>query len=161
MLTMLQGVPPEYQEKCVRHLIEYLWHWDAPKELQTYLPSALILTLRLCGPPFAEESDVTFAAVDFLAHLPAAQRDHFLQAPDTSFRRFEQACRRDNDASMIGWGTWALTRHQAEFTVHCFEQEPERLFHAAKVLGTLPVPLREDVATIIRAIRRRRPQKQA
>lgn len=146
MLALMQSVPAEYQEECVRHLIEYLWHWNAPKKLQDNLPSALTLTRRLCHLPFAEKSDVTFAAVDFLAHLPPAQRERFLQAPDPSFKRLEQACRRDNDGSLIGWGTWALTRHQADWTVRCFETDPERLFKAAKLLGTLPAPRRDDVA---------------
>ncbi len=140
MLALLQSVPPEYQEKCVWHLIEYLWQWDTPKELQANLPSALVLTRRLCRLPFAEKNDPTAATADFLAHLLSAQRERFLQAPDISFRRLEQACRRENDARLVSQGTWVLTRYQAEFTTQCFEKDPVRLFKAAKLLGTLPEP---------------------
>ena len=143
MMALVQSVPPEYQVKCVEHLAEYLWQWNTPAELQAGLPSAFILTQKLCRSPFARKSDLAFVTVDFLAHLPAALRECFLEAPDASFKRLEQACRRDNDANLIGWGTWALTRHQAEFAVRCFESEPERLFHAAKRLGTLPAPIRD------------------
>ncbi len=145
MLTLVQETPSEYQDKCAWHLIEYLWQWDAPKKLQAHLPSALALTRRLCHPPFAVNNDPTEAATDFLAELPPAQRERFLQAPDASFKRLEQACRRDNDARLIGRGTWALTRHQAEFSLQCFESDPVRLFHAAKLLGTLPAPMRDAV----------------
>ena len=146
LLTLLQSVPADYQNKCAWHLVEYLWQWDDPKELQSYLPSALTLTHRLCRPPFAKKNDSTEAATDFLAELPPVQRERFLQAPDAGFKRLEQACRRDNDTTLIGRGTRALARHQAEWTVHCFEHDPERLFRAVKLLGTLPAPRRDDVA---------------
>ena len=145
VIALVQGVPAAYQDKCLQHLSNYLWQWETPAELQSHLPSAFTLTERLCRPPFAEKNDPTFVTVDFLGHLPAALRDRFLSAPDASFKHLEQACRRDNDASLIGWGTWALTRHQAEFTVRCFESDPARLFHAAKRLGTLPKPMRDAV----------------
>ena len=145
MLALAQEVPSEYQDKCAWHLMEYLWQWDTPKELQEYLPSALALTRRLCRPPFALTINPAAATTDFLAHLTFTQRERFLQAPDASFKRLEQACRRDNDAALIGRGTWALARHQAEWTLACFEQDPERLFHAAKRLGTLPAPIRDSI----------------
>lgn len=110
------------------------------------MPSALTLTRRLCRPPFAEKNDPTEITTDFLAHLPPAPRERFLQAPDANFKRLEQACRRDNDTWLIGRGTWALTRHQAEFAVQCFEGDSVRLFKATKLLGTLPAPRRDDVA---------------
>ena len=143
MLTLVQETPPDHQDKCAWHLTEYVWQWDKPEELQDNLPSALALTRRLCRPPFAVKNDPTEATTDFLAELSPAQRERFLHAPDVSFKRLEQACRRDNDARLIGRGIWALTRHQAEFAVCCFEREPERLFHAAKHLGTLPAPMRD------------------
>ncbi|MGI4788450.1 MAG: hypothetical protein ACRYFS_06315 [Janthinobacterium lividum] len=146
MLALVRDVPSEYQDKCAWHLIEYLWQWDTPAELKANLPSALILTRRLCSVPFAEKNDSTEAATDFLTHLPALLRERFLQAPNVSFRRLEQACRRENDTWLISRGTWGLTGHQAEFSVRCFESEPERLFHAAKLLGTLPKPMRDTIA---------------
>ncbi len=145
LIALVQSVPAVYQDKCVWHLIEYLEEWNSSAEIEANLPAAFTLTRRLCRPPFAEKNDLTFVTVDFLTHFPAPLRDQFLAAPDTSFKRLEQACRRDNDALLIGWGTWALTRHQAEFTVHCFESDPARLFHAAKRLGILPKPTRDVV----------------
>lgn len=139
----LQSVPPEFQEKCVRHLAEYLWQWDRPEELSEHLPFALTLTRRLCRPPFDPQSDCTEATTDFLAELPGPLRARFLHAPDTSFRRLEKACRRDNDSWLIGRGTWALTRQAGEFTVCGFEECPGPLFQAAKLLGSLPGPMRE------------------
>ncbi len=146
LTALVQSVPAAYQDKCVQHLSEYLYQWDAPAELQANLPAAFTLTKRLCRPPFAEKNDPTVATTDFLARLPANLREQFLAAPDTSFKRLEQACRRENDTSLVGRGTWTLTRRQAEFTVHCFESDPVRLFHAAKLLGTLPIPMRGALA---------------
>ena len=145
LIALVQSVPAAYQDKCVWHLIEYLYQWDDPSDLTAHLPAAFTLTRRLCCPPFAEKNDATNPATDFIAGLSSELRERFLAAPDTSFKRLEQACRRDNDASLVGRGTWALTRHQAEFSVDCFENDPARLFHAAKILGTLPAPMRGAV----------------
>ncbi len=145
MTALAQSVSAAYQHKCVRHLEEYLWQWDTPAELRVNLPQAFILTHRLCRPPFAEKNDSTNPATDFLAELPSELCERFLAAPDKSFKSLEQACRRDNDTTLIGRGTWVLTRHQAEFSVRCFERDPTRLFHAAKLLGILPAPMRDAV----------------
>lgn len=142
MAALTRSVPAAYQEKCVRHLEEYLWLWDTAGELKDNLPSALKLTQRLCQAPFAEKSNPVEIIADFLTSLNAPQRERFLLAPNISFKRLEQACRRENDARLIEGGTDALTRHQAEFSVRCFQSEPERLFHAAKRLGTLSAPMR-------------------
>ena len=143
LIALVQSVPAAYQDKCVRHLCEYLYQWDTSAKLQAYLPAALLLTRKLCRPPLAEKNDSTDATTDFLAHLPAPLRERFLSAPVTSFKRLEQACRRENDAWLIGRGTWTLTRHQAGFTTDCFLTDPARLFHAAKRLGALPAPMRD------------------
>lgn len=152
LIILVQSVPAAYQDKCVWHLIEYLDQWDTPAQINDHLPSAFALTRRLCHPPFAGKNDPTFVTVDFLAHLPSELRERFLSASDTSFKSLEQACRRDNDTTLIGRGTWALTRHQAEFSVGCFESDPTRLFHAAKRLGTLPKPIRDTVVQAFAAL---------
>lgn len=152
LTALVQSVPAAYQEKCVWHLIEYLWQWDTPAEIEANLPSALTLTRRLCRPPFAVKNDPTPATTKFIAHLPSALRERFLSAPDISFKRLEQACRRDNEEALVGRGTWALTRQQAAFTLDCFESDPIRLFHAAKALGTLPAPMRDSVTQAFTAL---------
>ena len=144
--STLQSVPPEFQEKCVRHLIEYLWQWDKPAELQTNLSSAFALTQRLCRPPFAKKSDPCEVAVDFLAELSPTLRERFLNASDTSYQRLEKACRRQNDTWLLGRGTWALTRQAEEFSVRCFEDCPIHFFKVAKLLGCLSSPVREAIA---------------
>ncbi len=146
MTTLLQEVPPAYQDKCLQHLKEYISQCDTQEEMQTHLPTAFTLTRRLCGPPFAEENDSIGAIADFLTNLSSPLRERFLSAPDTSFKRLEQACRRGNDTRLIEGGTEAVTRYQAEFSVRCFENDPVRFFHAAKLLGILPAPMRDTVA---------------
>ncbi len=143
MATLLQEVPPAYQNKCFQHLKEYISQCDTQEEMQTHLPTALALTRRLCCPPFADENDSIGAIADFLTNLSSPLRERFLSAPDTSFKRFEQACRRNNDAWLIEGGIEAVSRYQIEFSVRCFEIDPTRLFHAAKLLGTLPAPMRD------------------
>ena len=141
----LESVSPEFQGKFLWHLYEYLWQWDTPAELNAHLPSALALTRRLCRPPFAKNADPSEVLTDFLAEMPRTLRLRFLEAPDASFRRLEDACRRENDTWRIGRGTWALTRQAGEFTVQCFETCPAALFQAAKLLGSLPGPVREKL----------------
>lgn len=142
---LLCSVPEGYRWKCLLHLEEYLWQWDTPQELANNLPSAYLLTSRLCRPPFAERNDPTEVTTDFLAELPPSLRERFLNAPDTSFRRLEEACRRQNDTSLIGPGTYTLTRNLPDFSVRCFEAYPALLFKIAKLLGSLPKPVRETV----------------
>ncbi len=149
--TLLQGVPEDYQRKCLLHLEEYLWQWDAPEELSANLPAAYALTRRLCRPPFDKNSDPSEVLTDFLAELTPPLRERFLHAADASFRRLEEACRRQNDTRLIGHGTYALTRTLPDFSVRCFEAYPTLLLKVAKLLGCLPQPVRESVAAPFRA----------
>ena len=151
IIELISSVPAAYQDKCVWHLDEYIWQWDDPAKLNAILPVVLILIRRLCHPPFAEKNNSTNPATDFLANLSIPLRERFLSAPDSSFRRMEQSCRHGNASDLIGQGTGSLTRHQAEFSVYCFESDPTRFFHAAKLLGTLPKPMRESVAKAFKA----------
>jgi len=148
--TLLQGVPEDYRQKCLLHLEEYLWQWDTPQELSANLPAAYFLTRRLCQIPFDKNSDPSEVLTDFLAELPPAPRERFLHAPDTSFRRLEQACRRENDTRLIGRGAYALTRSLPDFSVRSFEAYPALLLKVAKLLGCLPLPVREAVASPFR-----------
>jgi len=149
--TLLQGVPENYRRKCLLHLEEYLWQWDTPQELSANLPAAYFLTRRLCQTPFDKDNDPSEVLTDFLAELPPALRERFLHAPDASFRRLEEACRRANDTRLIGRGAYALTRSLPDFSVRCFEGYPALLLKVAKLLGCLPLPVREAVAAPFRA----------
>ena len=149
--ALLQAVPEDYQRKCLLHLGEYLWQWDTPAELTANLPVAYLLTQRLCRPPFDKNSDSSEVLTDFLAELPSALGERFRNAPDAGFRRLEEACRRENDTRLIGRGTYALTRTLPELTVRCFEAYPALLLKVAKLLGCLPLPVREAVTVPFRA----------
>lgn len=142
--SLLQSVPAEFQRKAIEHLREYFWQWDSPETLNELLPLAYALTRRLCQPPFNKTIETVDVSVDFMALAPPL-RERFLNAPDKSFRQLEAACRRDNDSTLVGSGTWALTRQAGEFTVCGFEEHPARLFGAAKLLGSLSDPQREMV----------------
>lgn len=142
--SLLDAVPEDYRGKCLRHLREYLWQWDTLEELTANLPCAYALTRGLCQPPFAKKNDSAEISVDFMALAPPL-RERFLNASDKSFRQLEAACRRENDSTLVGGGTWALTRQAGEFAVRGFEEYPARLFQAAKLLGSLSAPQREQV----------------
>ena len=142
--ALLQSVPDSFQLKAVEHLSEYFWQWNSPETLTELLPLAYTLTRRLCQSPFSKTIETVHVSVDFMVLAPPL-RERFLNAPDTSFRKLEAACRRDNDSTLVGWGTWALTRQAGEFAVRGFEQHPERLFKTVKLLGSLAGPQREWV----------------
>ena len=145
MTTLLQEVLPAYQNKCFAHLKEYISQCDTQEEIQNHWPAAFTLIRRLCSLPFTEKSGPVEAIANFLTNLSSPWRERFLAASDASFKRFEQSCRQDNDARLIESGVETVTRYQAEFSVRCFEGDPTRLFHAAKLLGTLPTPMRDTV----------------
>lgn len=149
--TLLHSIPVPYQEKCVRHLVEYLWQWDTPRQLADNLPAAWTLTRRLCHPPFAPKSDPTETTARLLANLPLAARTRFLDAPDASLRRLEDACRRENSARLTGRGISTLAGTLPHFAVRCFEAYPSLLLKVAKLLGCLPEPMRDAVVGPFRA----------
>ena len=148
--ALLQEVPEDYRRKCLLHLEEYFWQWDAPGELAALLPGAFALTRRLCRPPFGTASDPSEVLTDFLAEPPAPLRARFLAAPDASFRRLEEACRRENDTRRIGRGTYTLSRTLPFFSVRCFEAYPALLLKVAKLLGCLSGPARLAVVAPFR-----------
>jgi len=149
--ALLREVPEDYQRKCLLHLEEYFWQWDAPDELTAFLPDAFALTQRLCRPPFGTAADPSEVLTDFLAEPPAPLVARFLAAPDRSFRRLESACRRENDARRIGRGTYTLTRTLPSFSVRCFESYPALLLKVARLLGCLSGPARAAVLAPFRA----------
>lgn len=135
----------DYPEKALDHIADYFWQWDRPADLARHLPAALALAARLARPPFRRGSEVTGALAALLESASEPLREPLLAAPDRQFRRLEAACRLRNNAGLIADGLVALADALGSFAARCFVAAPERLFRAAKALGSLNAPLRAEV----------------
>ena len=148
-VDLLEGhvsdVAPEYRTKFLTNLKEAFWFADNAEILAANLPFACHLLTRLARPPFKRVCNTGRVLVDFIEHLDESGRRCLLTAPDASFQRLEEACRRKNDAQLIGWGTWSLLRQAGKFSLDCFVEYPAKLFRVAKLLGCLPGEVRDEI----------------
>ncbi|MBV9848284.1 MAG: hypothetical protein JO250_01215 [Armatimonadetes bacterium] len=143
--ALLQATPFEYQGKLIANLKGFCWNWEDPKTLRRCLPAMDALLRRLCRPPFRRGCDLRSVGTDFLEFLTPEQREQFLAASDACFQRLEEACRRDNDARLVGSGTWSLTRYLPEWTLEAFLTHPAKLFKVCKLLGSFSHALRDQL----------------
>lgn len=146
----LHAVPAIYQGKWVAALRKFIWALDEPNELAECLPAAFVLLRRLARPPFRPSTDTAHVTVDFLGNLDVTRRERFLNAPDSCFRHLEKACRRRDDAWLIGCGAWSLTRLLPELAVDGFVNAPGKLWQVGKLLGCLSDPMRDDAVRAFR-----------
>ena len=149
--ALLQSAPPEYQGKLIVNLKDFCWNWaEDAATLERCLPSVETLLRRLCRPPFRKDCDIESVAADFLEFLEPVLRERFLQAPDTSFQRLEEASRRTNGAWLCGLGSWSLARHLPEWALEAFLGLPAKLFKVCKLLGAFSHALRDQVRPRVR-----------
>jgi hypothetical protein len=143
--ALLQATPPEYQIKLLTSLRYFCANWDYPQTLSRCLPSLDIFLRRLCRSPFRRECDIQSVGTDFLEFLDAEQQSQFLAAPDTCFLRLEDACRRNNDAGLCGFGTWTLGKYRPDWLLSAFLRHPAKLFKVCKLLGSFSHAYRERI----------------
>lgn len=143
--TLLRKVKPEFQSKAIEDLKQYYWHWDKIQELDLHIPYAYAMMQRLAQLPFSQETHAVKVIIRFINYLNTKARDLFLNVPDTSFLRLEQACRLDNNTWLIAEGIGAITKYLSDFSLQCFINYPNKLFKVAKLLGSLSTPISESI----------------
>lgn len=143
--SLLVTIQPDYQEKVIGHLSDYIWYWDKLSELKDFLPAAYRLVQQLAKKPFQTNSRAAESLSCFLEISNSRLREQFLQAPDASFHAAEVACRRDNDANLAARGLDYLTKHLGQFSVEAFFRSPKKFLKTAKALGSLKSPVREQL----------------
>jgi DNA-binding transcriptional ArsR family regulator len=142
---LLLSVPATHQAKAVAYLVEWLWQWDEPAGIETRLPAGLRLLRRLATPPFGTSDGAAGTLCWLLDTNDKELQELSLTAPDASFEALEHASIRGNDAGLISWGSYILTRHLALFTVSAFRAAPNKLFRTAKILGGVSYPIRSQI----------------
>jgi hypothetical protein len=143
--ALLLATPPEYQEKVVECVSDWLSCWDDEATIHRCLSRGFQLLRRLAAPPFETAVDIDRATMFFLELKEEPTWQRFLVAEDVCFQSLEAACRRDTDAVLIARGLEQLTRLQSRFTVDCFLAKSNRLFRTAKMLGSVSAPVRAQI----------------
>jgi hypothetical protein len=141
--TLLKEIAPDYQKKVIEDLRQYYWYWDKIEELNLYIPSAHIIIQRLAKSPFSKSTngDGAWTIAHIINYLKPQECQIFINAPDASFSRLEQACRLENDARLIPKGIAAISKHLSAFTLQCFIDFPNKLFKLGKLLGSFSKPV--------------------
>jgi len=143
--SLLNDVDKEYQEKFVRELDDYYYYWDTDY-LREHITSAYVILKRLSQPPFKKHPANTAELITYFIDLSDASLcKRFLKAPDSGFLKLEKACRSKNKARLITGGIAAMMKVAALFTTECFLTFPGKLCRTAKLMGTLPRPIRYAV----------------
>jgi hypothetical protein len=127
----------QWQVKYMRMLRSYVSGWEDPDSLRRSVPYLLPLQRRLCHPPFSSAINGDCVLSRMAENLPAAGWRQLAATPDKTWLICEQACRRDNDATLIGRGLHSLTQCWPDFLMRSFSAAPKRLMRTARLLGCL------------------------
>jgi hypothetical protein len=142
-------LPDEYQRKFTEDWVDIYWsvidHRTA--DPAAVLGEGIALSLRAARAPFSVDP----ALGPVLAHLARAmQRDagrlgQLRAAPDASWAALEQACRRENDVPLVGWGLARLARKTPDLLTATFTRYPRPLLRTAKTLAGVSAELAEQI----------------
>ncbi|OYE04042.1 hypothetical protein [Nostoc sp. 'Peltigera membranacea cyanobiont' 232] len=142
--NLLSRITEKYQQKAIDDLKFYYWFWIETYELDL-IPYAYLIVERLAQSPFSQKSHAVKAIAVFITYLQTADISIFLNAPDASFLRLEEACYLDNNSKLIAEGIAPISKQLNNFIIQCFIEFPHKIFKVAKLLGTLNTPTSEKV----------------
>ena len=135
MEALLHEAAPAYQAKCVVMLAECVWGWGEQDAANAFFARACLLIRRLCAPPFRKHlPDARFVA-QFAEYLNAEPYQTLLSAPASGFLRLEEACTRQNNATLVQAGSWSLLRFLPRWVAASFTHYPAKLCKVARLLG--------------------------
>lgn len=140
------AVEPGYQLKLVEDVTGVYWpSCDDGRDFREAIDRALRFAGRVARAPFAAEP-VIGPVARWLAWLDPQGLEILLAAPDASFLALERACRRENDARLLGRGLEMLSARQPALVIAAFAAAPNALFATADTLAALS---RETQAEVI------------
>lgn len=141
-------LPAEYQGKFIEDWSDIYWRVvDDRTDPAAALGAAIPLSLRAARAPFSADPVLGRA----VAHLAAAKwtdatlLDQLRAAPDASWMALERACRRENDASLTGWGLAQLARETPELLSATFNRSPKPLIRTAQTLAGVSAELARQI----------------
>ncbi|WP_154667964.1 hypothetical protein [Pseudoduganella violaceinigra] len=133
----LLALPRERQERFVSMLFDYSCGWENAETLRDSWPVLLPLQVRLCLPPFESDATGNHTLAALAANVGADGWRRLAAMPDSTWRAIEQACRRDNDASLIRYGLFGLTEAMPDFVLSTLISAPKRLMQSMSLVGCL------------------------
>lgn len=133
-LVALSGA---WQGKFVRLLRDFAGTWDDAGDFRASAACLLPVLKRLCHPPFSASIDLGWVASSMASHIGAEGCRQLAASDERTWLAIERACRRDNDAILIGRGLESLSRRWPAFLLQTFAAAPARLMRTARLLGCL------------------------
>ncbi len=143
-ITVLSQLEARFRRKAIGHLDDVCWEWDEPGTLRRALDRLLSLLPRIGRDPIPARAGGG-SVLSVLASLEDAAWSRVASAPDVSFVRLSNECRRSNDEALIARGLRSLARFQDALAARAFSGAPGPLLAAAKSLGALRAPARETL----------------
>ncbi len=141
-------LPAEYQGKFIENWAEIYWGVvEDCTGLASVFGEGIALSLRTAREPFLADP----VAGRALGCLAAARRngtswlDQIRSAPDASWVALERACRRENDALLVGRGLAGLVRQTPELLITTFSRNPKPLLRTAKTLAGVSAELAQQI----------------
>ncbi|MHB8694307.1 MAG: hypothetical protein ACYDHH_23960 [Solirubrobacteraceae bacterium] len=142
------GLPGEYQRAFIEDWADVYWFAvDRPGDLAGVLGEGIALCLRVARAPFLTEPVLgpALARLAAAAWKDSTSLDRLRAAPDASWVALERACRRENDAWLIGWGLARIARPAPELLIATFPRFPGALQRTANALAGVSSALAEQI----------------
>lgn len=127
---LLEHTQEEYRGKCLGILNECVWEWGETPQTRKRLTNALALIERVCRPPLRQRSGTARAMAILARHLEDTACIGMVFAPDSSFLRLEEACARENSATLVEAGMEMLAQHTANWMARAFTRYAAKLCRA-------------------------------
>lgn len=131
-LAALSGA---WQAKYVRMVGDYARGWDDGDTLRDSVTYLAPLQRRLCSPPFSPAIDIGHPLSGMANAFPVQGWQQLAAVGERTWLIVERACRRGNDANMIGRGVASLARCWPAFTMRSLSLAPQSLMRVARLLG--------------------------
>ncbi|WP_422939038.1 hypothetical protein [Undibacterium sp. TJN19] len=133
----LIALPLERQNKLALMWSRFVEGWDDVLSLSKAAQDFLPLIYKLCLPPFSSTIDYGHSFVNIVETWPENERQEILNLDNLVWRHFERACRRQDNANLIVFGTYAFNTVSPFFLRNSMLHAPVRLFKTMRLLGSM------------------------
>ncbi|MFZ6781178.1 hypothetical protein ACO0LD_30455 [Undibacterium sp. Ji83W] len=140
----LIALPADRQDKLALMWKNFIDGWGKASSMARAAREFLPLMHKLCLPPFSANIDYGHSFVNIVETWPEDERQEILDLDMRIWLHLERACRRQDEARLIVFGSYTLSEGAPLFLRNSLLHAPSRLFKTLRLLGSLAYERRQS-----------------
>ena len=140
----LIALPAGRQNKLALMWKNFIDGWGKASTMARAAREFLPLMHKLCLPPFSANIDYGHSFVNIVEAWPEDERQEILDLDIRVWLHLERACRRQDEARLIVFGSYTLSEVAPLFLRDSLIHAPARLFKTLRLLGSLAYERRQS-----------------